>query len=271
MGGAHAHCFPAQPPSPRIVKNAQSILRARACRRGGSRLSREYIQQHEGRESLHLWRRELRALLEPKHVVDLVPPVGRENASPPPGAVISGTHGHERQLHGRDSHITIHTRAQAQRHSPDVLRAQWRQVAVTVLHRHRGTPHSNARTITGAVGIATTKPGAYPRKCVALTECRKLVSVSYQESQLRSQPLRLALASTDDDRRKLGRLLQEHAIQKGTRVRISLWGSLMFGRVPGTRPNISEPHSEIRTRVSTDPPKTHTTQKRQSLNLPCLV
>ena len=38
-------------------------------------------------------------------------------------------------------------------------------------------------------------------------------------------------------------------IQKGTRVRISLWGSLMFGRVPGTRPNTSESHSEISTRV----------------------
>ena len=37
------------------------------------------------------------------------------------------------------------------------------------------------------------------------------------------------------------------AIQKGTRVLISLWDSLVFGRVPGTRPNISESHSEIRT------------------------
>ena len=39
------------------------------------------------------------------------------------------------------------------------------------------------------------------------------------------------------------------AIQKGTRVRISLWDPLMFGRVPGTSPNISGSHSEIRTRV----------------------
>ena len=46
------------------------------------------------------------------------------------------------------------------------------------------------------------------------------------------------------------------AIQKGTRVLISLWDSLMFGRVPkngaaflGTRPNISESHSKISTRV----------------------
>ena len=57
------------------------------------------------------------------------------------------------------------------------------------------------------------------------------------------------------------------AIQKGTRVLISLWDSLMFGRVPknaalmfgrvpknaapflGTRPNIRESHSEISTRV----------------------
>ena len=39
------------------------------------------------------------------------------------------------------------------------------------------------------------------------------------------------------------------AIQKGTRVLISLWDSLMFGRVPGTSPNISESHREIRTRV----------------------
>ena len=39
------------------------------------------------------------------------------------------------------------------------------------------------------------------------------------------------------------------AIQKGTRVLISLWNSLMFGRVPGPRPNISESHSEICTRV----------------------
>ena len=46
------------------------------------------------------------------------------------------------------------------------------------------------------------------------------------------------------------------AIQKGTRVLISLWDSLMFGRVPtntaaflSTRPNISESHSEISTRV----------------------
>ena len=42
---------------------------------------------------------------------------------------------------------------------------------------------------------------------------------------------------------------REVAIQKGTRVLISLWDSLMFGRVPGTRPNISESHSEISTRV----------------------
>ena len=40
------------------------------------------------------------------------------------------------------------------------------------------------------------------------------------------------------------------AIQKGTRVLISLWDSLMFGRVPGTRPNISESHSDKSTRVS---------------------
>ena len=40
------------------------------------------------------------------------------------------------------------------------------------------------------------------------------------------------------------------AIQKGTRVLISLWDSLMFGQVPGTRPNSSESHSEIRTRVA---------------------
>ena len=45
-------------------------------------------------------------------------------------------------------------------------------------------------------------------------------------------------------------------IQKGARVLISLWDSLMFGRVPkngaaflGTLPNISESHSEISTRV----------------------
>ena len=44
--------------------------------------------------------------------------------------------------------------------------------------------------------------------------------------------------------------------KKGTRVLISLWDSLMFGRVPksaaaflGTHPNISESHSEISTRV----------------------
>ena len=44
--------------------------------------------------------------------------------------------------------------------------------------------------------------------------------------------------------------LREHvAIQKGTRVLILLWDSLMFGRVPGTRPNISESHSEMSTRV----------------------
>ena len=35
----------------------------------------------------------------------------------------------------------------------------------------------------------------------------------------------------------------------GTRVLISLWDSLMFERVPGTRPNTSESHSEISTRV----------------------
>ena len=45
------------------------------------------------------------------------------------------------------------------------------------------------------------------------------------------------------------RRVRPRAIQKGTRVLISLWDSLMFGRVPGTRPNISESHSEIRTRV----------------------
>ena len=45
------------------------------------------------------------------------------------------------------------------------------------------------------------------------------------------------------------------AIQKDTRVLISLWDSLMFGRVPknaapclSTRPNISESHSERSTR-----------------------
>ena len=36
---------------------------------------------------------------------------------------------------------------------------------------------------------------------------------------------------------------------EGTRVLISLSDSLMFGRVPGTRPNISESHSELSTRV----------------------
>ena len=46
-----------------------------------------------------------------------------------------------------------------------------------------------------------------------------------------------------------GRLPRPVAIQKGTRVLISLWDSRMFGRVPSTRPNISESHSEIRTRV----------------------
>ena len=39
------------------------------------------------------------------------------------------------------------------------------------------------------------------------------------------------------------------AIQKGTRVPLSLWDSLVFGRVPGTRPNVSKSHSERRTRV----------------------
>ena len=39
------------------------------------------------------------------------------------------------------------------------------------------------------------------------------------------------------------------AVRKGTRVLISLWDSPMFGRAPGTRPNISESHSEISTRV----------------------
>ena len=39
------------------------------------------------------------------------------------------------------------------------------------------------------------------------------------------------------------------ATQTGTRGLISLWDSLMFGRVPGTRPNMSESHSEISTRV----------------------
>ena len=39
------------------------------------------------------------------------------------------------------------------------------------------------------------------------------------------------------------------AIQKGTRVLISLWYSLMFGWVPGTRPNVGESHSEISTQV----------------------
>ena len=37
--------------------------------------------------------------------------------------------------------------------------------------------------------------------------------------------------------------------QKGTRVLISLWDSLMLGRVPGTRPNNSKSHSEMSTRV----------------------
>ena len=50
--------------------------------------------------------------------------------------------------------------------------------------------------------------------------------------------------------------IEARAIQKGTRVLISLWDSLMFERVPknaapflGTRPNISESHSEISTRL----------------------
>ena len=47
------------------------------------------------------------------------------------------------------------------------------------------------------------------------------------------------------------------AIQKGTRVLISLWDSLMFGRVPGTRPNISESHSEISTLVPVCIPTRH--------------
>ena len=49
---------------------------------------------------------------------------------------------------------------------------------------------------------------------------------------------------------------QHLLISKGTRVLISLWHSLMFGRVPknaapflGIRPNISEYHSEISTRA----------------------
>ena len=42
---------------------------------------------------------------------------------------------------------------------------------------------------------------------------------------------------------------QTRVIQRGTRVLISLWDTLMFGRVPGTRPNISESHREISTRV----------------------
>ena len=65
-------------------------------------------------------------------------------------------------------------------------------------------------------------------------------------------------------------------IQKGTRVLISLWGSLMFGRVPknrrawqlGTRPNISESHSEISTRVPfciTQVPRWHQEEWRGQL------
>ena len=46
-----------------------------------------------------------------------------------------------------------------------------------------------------------------------------------------------------------GRGLGSGQYTKGTRVLISLCDSLMFGRVPGTRPNISESHSEISTRV----------------------
>ena len=44
-------------------------------------------------------------------------------------------------------------------------------------------------------------------------------------------------------------LEMQQARPKGTRVLISLWDSLMFGRVPGTRPSISESHSETSTRV----------------------
>ena len=57
----------------------------------------------------------------------------------------------------------------------------------------------------------------------------------------------------------------------GTRVLISLWDSLMFGRVPGTRTNISESHSEISTRVpfciatcSRRPPHRKGTQRQRS-------
>ena len=39
------------------------------------------------------------------------------------------------------------------------------------------------------------------------------------------------------------------AVKEGTLVLISQWDSLMFGRVPGTRPNMRESHSEISTRV----------------------
>ena len=52
-----------------------------------------------------------------------------------------------------------------------------------------------------------------------------------------------------DAQRGLVRLRREGAIQKSTRVLISLWDALMFARVPGTRPNNSESHSEMSTRV----------------------
>ena len=40
---------------------------------------------------------------------------------------------------------------------------------------------------------------------------------------------------------------------------VSLWDSLMFGRVPGTRSNISDSHSEISTRVALE--ASHLTHK----------
>ena len=65
---------------------------------------------------------------------------------------------------------------------------------------------------------------------------RRAPSISSRSLQMTSNAARLACEGPS-------------SIQKGTRVLIALWDALMFGRVPGTRPNISESHREISTRV----------------------
>ena len=81
--------------------------------------------------------------------------------------------------------------------------------------RGRHEPADRMRRRAAAAGAGSSGAGKTPRKNAAQGN----------------------LYSTDADETSDAGL---PAMQKGTRVLISLWNSLMFGRVRGTRTNISE-------------------------------